>query len=102
MDRMIFVTCRMIPAAVQRIGHRFDQERSTDRGFADGRYACGEAGILSGDQILKINGTATDKMDSDARIFCAAARAKVTLTLLSPPPRKFANTRSSESRSVKA
>ena len=46
----------------------------------------GRAGILSGDQILKINGTATDKMDlQDAiNLLRGAPGQKVTLTLLRP------------------
>src|SRR3982750_1671360 len=45
-----------------------------------------KAGILSGDQILKINGTATDKMDlQDAmNLLRGPAGQKVTLTLLRP------------------
>jgi carboxyl-terminal processing protease len=46
----------------------------------------GRAGILSGDQILKINATATDKMDlQDAvNLLRGAPGQKVTLTLLRP------------------
>lgn len=46
----------------------------------------GKAGILSGDQILKINGTATDRMDlQDAiNLLRGAPGQKVTLTLLRP------------------
>ena len=46
----------------------------------------GKAGILSGDQILKINGTATDKMElQDAiNLLRGAPGQKVTLTLLRP------------------
>ena len=45
-----------------------------------------KAGILSGDQILKINGTATDKMElQDAvNLLRGAPGQKVTLTLLRP------------------
>ena len=45
-----------------------------------------KAGILSGDQILKINGTATDKMDlQDAmNLLRGPPGQKVTLTLLRP------------------
>src|SRR3954465_12382542 len=45
-----------------------------------------KAGILSGDQILKINGTATDKMDlQDAmNLLRGPTGQKVTLTLLRP------------------
>src|SRR3954447_16018953 len=45
-----------------------------------------KAGILSGDQILKINGTATDKMDlQDAmNLLRGSPGQKVTLTLLRP------------------
>src|SRR5881398_2763910 len=46
----------------------------------------GKAGILSGDQILKINGTATDRMDlQDAvNLLRGSPGQKVTLTLLRP------------------
>jgi carboxyl-terminal processing protease len=46
----------------------------------------GKAGILSGDQILKINGTATDRMElQDAvNLLRGAPGQKVTLTLLRP------------------
>ncbi len=46
----------------------------------------GKAGILSGDQILKINGTATDKMElQDAiNLLRGTPGQKVTLTLLRP------------------
>src|SRR5436309_12635295 len=45
-----------------------------------------QAGILSGDQILKINGTATDRMElQDAvNLLRGAPGQKVTLTLLRP------------------
>jgi len=46
----------------------------------------GKAGILSGDQILKINGTATDRMElQDAvNLLRGSPGQKVTLTLLRP------------------
>ncbi len=46
----------------------------------------GKAGVLSGDQILKINGTSTDKMElQDAiNLLRGAPGQKVTLTLLRP------------------
>src|SRR6266480_7406875 len=46
----------------------------------------GKAGILSGDQILRINGTATDKMElQDAvNLLRGSPGQKVTLTLLRP------------------
>src|SRR5205085_11588695 len=45
-----------------------------------------KAGIVSGDQILKINGTATDRMDlQDAtNLLRGPPGQKVTLTLLRP------------------
>ena len=50
----------------------------------------GKAGILSGDQILKINGTATDRMDlQDAvNLLRGSPGQKVTLTLLRPSTRE--------------
>src|ERR1700719_794908 len=49
-----------------------------------------KAGILSGDQILKINGTATDKMElQDAiNLLRGPTGQKVTLTLLRPSTRE--------------
>src|SRR5882757_5392404 len=49
------------------------------------------AGILSGDQILKINGTATDRMDlQDAvNILRGPAGKNVTLTLLRPSTKEI-------------
>jgi carboxyl-terminal processing protease len=50
-----------------------------------------KAGILSGDQILKINSTATDKMDlQDAiNLLRGAPGQKVTLTLLRPSTKEI-------------
>src|SRR5256884_3707054 len=50
-----------------------------------------KAGILSGDQILKINGTATDKMElQDAvNLLRGAPGQKVTLTLLRPSSKEI-------------
>src|SRR5205809_2592000 len=50
-----------------------------------------KAGILSGDQILKINGTATDKMElQDAvNLLRGAPGQKVTLTLLRPSTKEI-------------
>jgi carboxyl-terminal processing protease len=50
-----------------------------------------KAGILSGDQILKINGTATDKMDlQDAmNLLRGPPGQKVTLTLLRPSTKEI-------------
>ena len=50
-----------------------------------------QAGILSGDQILKINGTATDKMElQDAvNLLRGAPGQKVTLTLLRPSTKEI-------------
>jgi carboxyl-terminal processing protease len=50
-----------------------------------------KAGILSGDQILKINGTATDKLDlQDAvNLLRGAPGQKVTLTLLRPSTKEI-------------
>src|SRR5438105_7680390 len=49
------------------------------------------AGILSGDQILKINGTSTDKMElQDAvNLLRGAPGQKVTLTLLRPSSKEI-------------
>src|SRR5690348_16502635 len=51
----------------------------------------GRAGILSGDQILKINGTSTDKMElQDAiNLLRGAPGQKVTLTLLRPSSKEI-------------
>lgn len=50
-----------------------------------------KAGILSGDQILKINGTATDKMElQDAvNVLRGSPGQKVTLTLLRPSTKEI-------------
>src|ERR1044071_8678866 len=50
-----------------------------------------KAGILSGDQILKINGASTEKMDlQDAiNILRGPAGRNVTLTLLRPSPKEI-------------
>src|SRR6266436_3713757 len=51
-----------------------------------------KAGILSGDQILRINGISTEKMDlQDAiNVLRGPAGAKVTLTLLRPATKEYA------------
>jgi carboxyl-terminal processing protease len=50
-----------------------------------------KAGILSGDQILRINGISTERMDlQDAiNVLCVPAGAKLTLTLLRPSTKEI-------------
>src|SRR5438093_7168790 len=49
------------------------------------------AGILSGDQILKINGASTERMDlqDTINILCEPAGRRVTLTLLRPSTKEI-------------
>jgi carboxyl-terminal processing protease len=60
-----------------------------------------EAGILAGDQILRINGNSTEKMElQDAvNVLRGVPGQKVTLTILRPTTKEIKITRSTARRS---